>query len=261
MQVQALSNCLVHHSAARQMPSVLLVVAAVLPSAWAQSVCQTGWTQSPSSSDWGSKCYRELGPPERDPEATPTAGGYNYSACSAACKAESGTARMLCLASDAEADFVTKQAYMMGWVGYTQNASHSDYAEPAGGWGWECGSAYTPAWSSSAWSSEGEARPQPDDAGQFGEDVSCGFLKRRGMEDLSCLEGDGILTFWSRRVLLNPTPRSFAQALTAHPVAQEPACARTIRSQPPRPAWTGASRPTASCARGSAFCEASLAEM
>ena len=89
------------------MPSVLLVVAALLPWASAQSVCQTGWTQAPSSSDWGSKCYRELGPPERDPEAIIIAGGYNYSACSVACKAESGTARMLCLASDAEAHFVT----------------------------------------------------------------------------------------------------------------------------------------------------------
>ena len=189
------------------MPSVLLVVAAVLPWASALSVCQTGWTQAPNSSDWGSKCYRELGPPERDPEAIITAGGYNYSSCSVACKAESGTARMLCLASDAEANFVTKQAYMVGWVGYAQNASRSDYAEPAGGWGWECGSEYTPAWSSFAWSSEGEARSQPDDAGGVGEDVSCGFLKRRGMEDLSCLEGDGILTVWSRRVCCSTRTR------------------------------------------------------
>ena len=189
------------------MPSVLLLVAAVLPSASAQSVCQTGWTQAPNSSDWGSKCYRELGPPERDPNAVPTAGGYNYSACSIACKAESGTARMLCLASDAEANFVTKQAYMDGWVGYSQNASRSDYAEPAGGWGWECGSAYTPAWSSSADGLAGQLTPQPDDAGYFSEDVSCGLLKKDGMEDLSCLEGDGFLTSWSRRVLLNPNPR------------------------------------------------------
>ena len=195
--------------AARQMPSVLLVVAAVLPWASAQSVCQTGWTQAPNSSDWGSKCYRELGPPERDPEAIITAGGYNYSSCSVACKAESGTARMLCLASDAEAHFVTKQAYMKGWVGYAQNASRSDYAEPAGGWGWECGSAYTPAWSGSIHGDgpTGEESAQPDDAGEFGEDVSCGFLTKDGLEDLSCLEGDGILSVWSRRVLLNPTPR------------------------------------------------------
>ena len=189
------------------MPRVLLVVvAAVLPWASAQSVCQTGWTQAPSSSDWGSKCYRELGPPERDPNGVVTAGGYNYSACSIACKAESGTARMLCLASDAEANFVTKQAYMDGWVGYSQNASRSDYSEPAGGWGWECGSAYTPAWSSSADAEDGNV-PQPDDAGYFGEDVSCGLLKKDGMEDLSCLEGDGILTVWSRRVCCSTRTR------------------------------------------------------
>ena len=187
------------------MPSVLLVVAAVLPWASALSVCQTGWTQAPSSSNWGSKCYRELGPPERDPEAIPTAGGYNYSACSIACKAESGTARMLCLASDAEANFVTKQAYMDGWVGYSQNASRSDYSEPAGGWGWECGSAYTPKWSSLAWS-DGQFRPQPDDTGSLG-DASCGFLTKDGMEDLSCLEGDGIITGWSRRVCCSTRTR------------------------------------------------------
>ena len=68
-------------------PGVLLLVAAVLASASAQSVCQTGWTQAPSTSDWGSKCYRELGPPERYAHATPTVGGYNHSACNVACRA------------------------------------------------------------------------------------------------------------------------------------------------------------------------------
>ena len=224
---------------------VLLLVAAVLASASAQSVCQTGWTQAPPTSNWGSKCYRELGPPIRNPDATPTVGGYNHSACNVACEAESATARILCLASDAETSFVTKQAYMNGWVAYTQNSSRLDYAEPAGGWGWDCASTYVPTWTT--WDSS-QFAVQPDNGGNRGEDVSCGFLSKTGMEDLSCQEGDGTLSSWSRSALLNPTPRAFThQALTTHPDAQNLACARTTRRhQPPPPAWTGASRPVAS---------------
>ena len=227
---------------------VLLLVAAVLPSASAQSVCQTGWTQAPSTSDWGSKCYREFGPTGRSmlrPHGSdPISGGYTPLACEAACKNDSATGRMLCLTSEAEMTFVVKQAYMTGWVGYTQNSSRSDYAEPAGGWGWECASTYVPTWGV-----DRDGIQQPDNVGMAQEGmVSCAVLFGDStVSDQSCIEGDGIASIWARRALLTPTPRSFAQALTTHPAAQTPACVRTTRRhQPPPPAWTGASRPVAS---------------
>ena len=229
-------------------PGVLLLVAAVLPSALAQSVCQTGWTQAPSSSDWGSKCYREFGPTAsgnmRLHGSDPISGGLTPLACEAACKNDSATGRMLCLASEAEMNFVTKQAYMTGWVAYTQNSSRSDYAEPAGGWGWDCASTYVPTWGM-----DSGGHQQPDNSGMAQEGmVSCAVLFGDStVSDQSCIEGDGIASIWARRALLTPTPRSFAQALTTHPAAQTPACVRTTRRhQPPPPAWTGASRPVAS---------------
>ena len=233
----------------RSYRGVLLL--AVLPSASAQSVCQTGWTQAPSSSDWGNKCYREFGPTSpsniRPHGSDPLSGGYTRLGCEAACKNDSATGRMLCLASEAEMTFVTKQAYMTGWVAYTQNSSRSDYAEPAGGWGWECASTYVPTWGL-----DRGRHQQPDDNGMVqgvaADMVSCAVLFGDStISDQNCLEGDGILSPWARRALPIPTPRSFAQALTTHPAAQTPACVRTTRRhQPPPPAWTGASRPTAS---------------
>ena len=226
----------------------LLLVAAVLPSASAQSVCQTGWTQAPPSSDWGNKCYREFGPTAsgnmRLHGSDPISGGLTPLACEAACKNDSATGRMLCLASEAEMNFVTKQAYMTGWVAYTQNSSRSDYAEPAGGWGWECGSTYVPPWSPAELGNQGD----PDDRGDNGADVSCAMLRRDGtVEDRSCQEGD-VTSFWSNSALLGPFLTALRPCadcpLTA---AQWPASARTTRRhQPPPPAWTGASRPVAS---------------
>ena len=188
--------------------SVLILAAAVLPSASAQSLCQTGWTQAPSSSEaWTSKCYREFGITS-DPKSDPSSGGYNHSGCKAECKAQSATARMLCLTSDAEANFVAKQAYMDGWVAYTQNTSSSDYEEPAGGWGWECGSTYVPTWGADHWS----GKSQPDDMGDnYDEDVSCALLGLDGMlMDYSCSEGDGVPNHWSRGALLGLDPRCCA---------------------------------------------------
>ena len=202
---------------------VLLLVAAVLPSASAQSVCQTGWTQAPSTSDWGSKCYREFGPTGRSmlrPHGSdPISGGYTPLACEAACKNDSATGRMLCLTSEAEMTFVVKQAYMTGWVGYTQNSSRSDYAEPAGGWGWECASTYVPTWGV-----DRDGIQQPDNVGMAQEGmVSCAVLFGDStVSDQSCLEGDGIVSSWARRALPIPTPRSFAQALTTHPMLRRP---------------------------------------
>ena len=211
--------------------SVLLLVAAVLPSASAQSVCQTGWTQSPNSSDWGNKCYREYGPPKRDPEGMiicPDGCGYTYGGCKAHCKNESATARILCPASQVEMDFVTNQAYLDGWVAYTQNTSSSDYAEPAGGWGWECGSTYEPLWELA---DDGGVK-EPNGRGTMLEDVSCAVLERGGkvverqelpgrLKDQSCLEGNGDAGDWpSHRALLGPNPRCCARththALTTH---------------------------------------------
>ena len=198
--------------------SVLLLVAAVLPSASAQSVCQTGWTQSPNSSDWGNKCYREYGPPKRDPEGMiicPDGCGYTYGGCKAHCKNESATARVLCPASQVEMDFVAKQAFLDGWVAYTQNTSSSDYDEPAGGWGWECGSTYVPLWELH---DDGSVR-QPDGQGSMTEDVSCAVSKGNRLDDRSCLEGDGDAGDWpSYSALPGPNPRCCARthALTTH---------------------------------------------
>ena len=185
--------------------SVLLLVAAAFPSASAVSVCQSGWTQAPASSDWGNKCYREFGPTagSRDPyKAETVTGGYTPAQCTAACKSESATGRMLCLASEAETSFVTKQAYMDGWVAYTQDTSAPDYAEPAGGWGWECGSSYVPTWGLDG-SGSGPDQ-EPNDMANFDLNVSCAFLMSDGtISDQSCLEGDGIQVFWSRSALLS----------------------------------------------------------
>ena len=193
-----------------------MLAVAVLPAVLAQSVCQTGWTQAPPNSDWGDKCYREFGP-------TATRGsislsvGYNHFACQAACKNESATARMLCLMSGAETSFVTKQAHMKGWVAFTQDSSRSDYVEPAGGWGWECGSTYVPAWA-----------PQEDDAdsqepndwggggGDSGVGASCAALRRDGfMEDMTCQEGDATAP---NSALLVPLSRCYTHVLTTHPL-------------------------------------------
>ena len=184
--------------------------------------------------------------------------GYNHTACKAKCSAESTTARMLCLMSEAENNFVTRQAHMKGFVAYTQNTSSSDYAEPAGGWGWECGSTYVPAWSPE---DEGD-RAEPDNSGDGG-DVSCAMLRAESdgtIKDASCQEG-GEDSFWSNGALLGPCITVLCPC-TDYPLtaAQWHACARmTRRHPPPPPAWTGASRPTASCARGSACSEASHA--
>ena len=190
--------------------SVLLVVAAVLPIASAENrgVCQTGWTQAPSSSDWGHKCYREFGH-TASPLGEPTTGGYNHSDCKALCKAQSTTSRMLCLASTSEANFVAKQAHMDGWVAYTQDSSRSDYTEPAGGWGWECGSMYTPTW---GYDGSYNGNPQPDNMGDdYDEDVSCAILVLDGtMRDYSCREGDGVVNFWSFGALLSLAPHCSA---------------------------------------------------
>ena len=195
----------------------LLLAAAVLPSASAQSVCQTGWTQAPSTSDWGSKCYRELGPTAAPGGSEPITGGYLPSGCKAACKNESATARMLCLASEAENNFVTKQAYMDGWVAFTQNSSRSDYAEPADGWGWECGSTYVPTWDVN----------EPNNRGRVSGDASCAvLLSDSTVTDKSCLEGDG---GWSRSALLGPYSRCCAHALTTRPMLRS---ALHLRGQP-----------------------------
>ena len=195
--------------------SVLILAAAVLPSASAQSLCQTGWTQAPNSSEaWTSKCYREFGITS-GPKADPSSGGYNHSGCKAECKAQSATARMLCLTSDAEANFVAKQAYMDGWVAYTQNTSSSDYAEPAGGWSWECGSTYVPTWGVDPW----QGISQPDNMGDnFGEDVSCALFVLDGrLADYGCREGDGTLNHWSRGALLG-----LAGSVLMHPSTDPP---------------------------------------
>ena len=158
---------------------VLLLVAAVLPSASAQSVCQTGWTQAPPSSDWGNKCYREFGPvgPSnvREGGSDPSSGGYTRLGCDAACKNDSATGRMLCLASEAEMTFVAKQAYMKGRVAFTQDSSRLDYAEPAGGWGWECGSTYVPSWSI-----DGDNGVQPSNTGEGDGFVACAKMTHAG---------------------------------------------------------------------------------
>ena len=245
----------------RSFRGILLLVAAVLPSASAQSVCQTGWTQAPSNSDaWSNKCYRNIGPTVGRSSVMWPKLGYNHSNCKAACKNVSATARLLCPASEAETNFVTKQAHMRGWVAYTQDTSSPDYAEPAGGWGWECGSTYVPAWAPQE--DEYASDAQPNDQGEaVWVDVSCAILRRDGFaEDRSCQEGDDT-TMWSNSALLGPLSRCRAPS-THHPptAAQCPASARTTRRhQPPPTAWTGASRPVASCARGSACSEASHA--
>ena len=190
--------------------SVLILATAVLPSASAQSVCQTGWTQGPSTSDWGNKCYREVGI-TTGPMGDARSGGYNQSACKAECKSHSATARMLCLTSASEANFVSKQAHMDGWVAYTQDTSSSDYAEPAGGWGWECGSTYVPTWGIDKWS----GIPQPDNMGDnYDEDVSCAVLGLDGMlMDFSCRVGDGRINHYSRGAQLGLDPRCYAQII------------------------------------------------
>ena len=195
--------------------SVLLLVAAVFPSASAQSVCQTGWTQAqPSNETWTSKCYRTFGPMAGAENSVPLMPGYNHSGCKSKCSAESVTARMLCLASEAENVFVSKKTYMKGWVGFTQNTSSSDYEEPAGGWGWECGSTYVPTWTPAALGDQAE----PNDRGESGVDVSCAALSRDStVHDRSCGEG-GVETFWDHSALLGPLSRCRAQALTNHPL-------------------------------------------
>ena len=239
--------------------SVLILAAAVLPSVSAQSLCQTGWTQAPNSSEaWSSKCYRNIGPTIGRGTVMWPKFGFNHSNCKAECKNASATARLLCSASEAENNFVSKQAYMRGWVAFTQDDSRPDYEEPAGGWGWECGSTYVPPWSPAELGNQGD----PDDRGDNGADVSCAMLRRDGtVEDRSCQEGD-VTSFWSNSALLGPFLTALRPCadcpLTA---AQWPASARTTRRhQPPPPAWTGASRLTASCARGSAYSEESLAQ-
>ena len=184
--------------------NVLLLVAAVLSSASTQSFCQTGWTQAqPSIEAWTSKCYRYFGPTAGD-NMVPLMPGYNHTACKAKCSAESTTARMLCLMSEAENNFVTRQAQMKGWVAYTQDTSSSDYAEPAGGWGWECGSNYVPTWVPETRGGDEDEDQEPDGRGDSELDVSCAALRRDGyLEDLSCREG-GISTFWSHSALLLP---------------------------------------------------------
>ena len=192
-----------------------MLAVAVLPAVLAQSVCQTGWTQAPPNSDWGDKCYREFGPTATISMTWGSLSlsvGYNHSACQAACKNESATARMLCLMSGAETSFVTKQAHMNGWVAFTQDSSRSDYVEPAGGWGWECGSTYVPAWA--------PEEDEPNDRTLDGDpvDVSCAALRRDGfMEDMSCQEGDET-TLYSTRALLGPLSRCCAHVLTTHPL-------------------------------------------
>ena len=185
----------------RSFRGVLLLVAAVLPSA--QSVCQTGWTQAPSSSDaWSNKCYRNIGPTVDEAGVMWPKLGYNHSDCKAVCKNDSATARLLCPASEAETNFVSKQAYMRGWVALTQDTSSPDYAEPAGGWGWECGSTYVPPWAPQENTFTSDA--EPDNQGDMGSDVSCAYLRRDGfMEDRSCQEGDET-TFWTNGALLGP---------------------------------------------------------
>ena len=198
----------------RSSRGVLLLATAVLPSASAQSVCQTGWTQAPSSSDWGSKCYRAFGP-TAPIHSVPLSTGYNHSGCKAACKNDSttGTGRMLCLASEAEMTFVAKQAYMKGRVAFTQDSSRLDYAEPAGGWGWECGSTYVPSWSI-----DGDNGVQPSNTGEGDGFVACAKMTHAGtMQDRSCSEGDDT-TYWSNRALLGPLSRCRTHALTTHPL-------------------------------------------
>ena len=142
--------------------------------------------------------------------------GYNHSGCKAACSANTATARMLCLASVAENNFVSKQANMKGWIAFTQNHSRSDYAEPAGGWGWECGSAFVPTWTPAFPELGDEA--EPNNKGESGTDVSCALLRRDGtVHDRSCGEG-GVETFWDHSALLGPLSRCRAQALTNHPL-------------------------------------------
>ena len=187
----------------RSFRGILLLVAAVLPSASAQSVCQTGWTQAPSSSDaWSNKCYRNIGPTVDESAVMWPKLGYNHSNCKAACKNDSATARLLCPASEAETNFVTKQAHMKGWVALTQDSASPDYAEPAGGWGWECGSTYVPPWAPQENTFTSDA--EPDNQGDMGADVSCAYLRRDGfMEDRSCQEGDDT-TMWTNGALLGP---------------------------------------------------------
>ena len=186
--------------------NVLLLVAAVLTSASAQSVCQTGWTQAPSSSEaWSSKCYRNFGPTAAD-NSVPLMNGLNYTDCKAQCKNDSATARMLCLASDVETNFVAKQQRMKGWIAFTQDSSRSDYVEPAGGWGWECGSTYVPTWERPNGDvQEALSDVEPDNQGDGGE-ASCATLRRDGtIKDRSCQEG-GDLTPWSQSALLGLLP-------------------------------------------------------
>ena len=177
----------------------MLIAASVLPMTSAQSVCQPGWTQTPASSAWGQKCYKEFGP-----TAEPMGNandvcdcGYNYAECKAHCAGQSASARVMCPASKAEITFVSNQAHVGGWIAYTQDSSRSDYAEPAGGWGWECGSTYDdvpwelqPNW--------GSAQPDDESADQHA-DVSCTLLTSNGtFMDVSCIDGGTGSTPWFR---------------------------------------------------------------
>ena len=121
-----------------------------LTTASSQNICPLGWTQGPASSVWASKCYREIGPVGSTQDGVQKSGGYSHAECDAVCKASSTTSRLICLASSAEQTWVTQSGHFEGWTSYVQDPLASDYAEPAGGWGWQgCGSTFSPIWDAS----------------------------------------------------------------------------------------------------------------
>ena len=179
------------------MPTVhsAVVLLLAMPAAVAQTACLPGWTQAPSSSSWGDKCYKEFGPSADARDGMPTTGGHNHSECRQVCRSQSTTGRLLCATSSSEIAYVAGSAYMEGWTGYTQDTTASDYAEPAGGWRWEgCVSTYQPTW----YQYSSGSRQTPDDTGNgMTSDVSCTILfADQTINDYAC--GDGTGSAWSR---------------------------------------------------------------
>ena len=125
--------------------AALILIA--LPATLSQTVCPAGFTQAPSTSTWGDKCYRQLGPAGRMAKKVPTSGGYGHAECDGVCKAASPSARVVCMTSAEEMTWVSSKASLKGWTNYIQDTTAPDYSEPAGGWGWQgCTSSYSPAW-------------------------------------------------------------------------------------------------------------------
>ena len=126
----------------------VLLILITLPSTSSQTVCPAGFTQAPSTSTWGDKCYREIGPvtAQNTQPGTETT-GYTHSQCDGVCKAASPSARVVCMTSAEEMTWVSSKASLKGWTNYIQDTTAPDYSEPAGGWGWQgCTSSYSPAW-------------------------------------------------------------------------------------------------------------------